>query len=571
MHEHGARNLVVDSVTGVELALSLAGPGARCYAFLIDWVIRAILFTAWYGVAALIYNGRWSVIAPVNPDAKWFVLVVTPAAAIYFLYHIVLEVAMHGSTPGKRIAGIHIVARDGSPPSLGALLTRNVFRLVDSLPVAYGVGLVTTLLTAEHVRVGDMAAGTLLVHERADIDLTAHAPNSPTSSRQSPGTADGEIVGDLLSRWSSLDARSRRKLATALLSRHGMSPEATDAALIAQLEQVEATRPPDSATDRALKAALLQHSPRWQAAVARADRLARDKAANLADAAQMADDYRLLAHDLTRVRHLMPNTRVRRYLEAAYARAHNTLYRAAWRPGRALLRLFRDEIPEVVRWLAPHIAWATTLFILTVLTGYWMVRTYPDLIGLFASPDLITTVEHGRLWTEGILNIVPSSVLSLQILTNNIVVSLFAYCAGFIFGLGTLYILGLNGLMLGAVFAFTSLHGLDGALLRFIVPHGCVELSVMCLSGAAGAAVGEALIRPSFGTRMESFRVAALRSGKLLFACAVLLVGAGLIEGYISPRAQFPLWSRVCIGVAYWVLMLALLHPPRATKRLVFR
>jgi uncharacterized membrane protein SpoIIM required for sporulation len=262
-----------------------------------------------------------------------------------------------------------------------------------------------------------------------------------------------------------------------------------------------------TAGDRALKAALLQRAGRWQAATARAERLSRERAADLADAAQMADDYRLLAHDLARIRRLMPDTRVRQYLEAAYLRAHATLYRGAWHPGSTLLALFRDEIPDVVRWLSPHIAWATTIFILTVFAGYWMVHTYPDLIGLFASPDLIATVERGKLWTEGILNIVPSSVLSLQILTNNIVVSLFAYCAGFVFGLGTLYILGLNGLMLGAVFAFTSLHGLAGALFRFIVAHGCVELSVMCLSGAAGAAVGEALVRPSHGSRMESFRL----------------------------------------------------------------
>jgi uncharacterized membrane protein SpoIIM required for sporulation len=311
--------------------------------------------------------------------------------------------------------------------------------------------------------------------------------------------------------------------------------------------------------EEAVKVTLLQRSGQWKDAVARAERLSRERAGDLRDAVQMADDYRLLAHDLARVRRLMPDSRVRQYLEAAYARAHATLYRGAWQPRQALLMLFRDEIPEVVRWLMPHILWATSIFILTILAGYWMVRTYPDLIGLFASPDLITTVEHGRLWTEGILNIVPSSVLSLQILTNNIVVSLFAYCAGFVFGLGTLYILGLNGMMLGAVFAFTSLYGLDGALFRFIVAHGCVELSVMCLSGAAGAAVGEALVRPSHGSRMESFRIAALRSGKLLVACAVLLVGSGLIEGYISPRAVFPLWARLCIGVGYWLLMIALL------------
>jgi uncharacterized membrane protein SpoIIM required for sporulation len=155
---------------------------------------------------------------------------------------------------------------------------------------------------------------------------------------------------------------------------------------------------------------------------------------------------------------------------------------------------------------------------------------------------------------------VPSSVLSLQILTNNIVVSLFAYCAGFLFGLGTLYILGLNGLMLGAVFAFTSLHGLGDELFTFVVAHGCVEISVMCLSGAAGAAVGEALVRPGTATRAAAFQQAALRSGKLILACVILLVGSGLIEGYVSPNPKFSLNTRIAIGVSYWIFMLALLN-----------
>ena len=168
---HNARGLVVDSVTGVDLALPVAGPGARSYAFLIDWVIRAILFSAWYGVAAVLYNRRWTFIAPLSPDAKWFVLVVMPAAAMYFLYHFVLEIAMHGRTPGKRMAGVHIVTREGGSPGIGALLTRNVFRLVDCMPLLYGVGLITALATRDHVRVGDMAAGTLLVYERHDVAL----------------------------------------------------------------------------------------------------------------------------------------------------------------------------------------------------------------------------------------------------------------------------------------------------------------------------------------------------------------------------------------------------------------
>jgi uncharacterized membrane protein SpoIIM required for sporulation len=314
-----------------------------------------------------------------------------------------------------------------------------------------------------------------------------------------------------------------------------------------------------SARRQALTVSLLQRAGEWREAEARARRLARGRTDDAADAMRMADDYRLLAHDLARARALLPDTRTREYLEGAYARAHATLYHSAWRAGSALLTLFRDELPAVVRSLAPYIVWSTVIFALAVLGGYLLVARYPELIALFASPDLIASVERGQLWTEGLLNIVPSSVLSVQLLTNNIVVSLFAYCAGFLFGLGTLYILGLNGLLLGAVFAFVGQHGLSGQLFSFIVAHGCVELSAVCLSGAAGAAVGEALIRPGDAGRIESFRVAALRSGKLLIACALLLVGSGVIEGYISPNPRVALPARIAIGVSYWCFMVALL------------
>jgi uncharacterized membrane protein SpoIIM required for sporulation len=314
-----------------------------------------------------------------------------------------------------------------------------------------------------------------------------------------------------------------------------------------------------TARQRALTASLLQRAALWQQADARARRLAHGRIEDAAEAAALADDYRLLAHDLARVRTLMPESRTREYLEAAYARAHATLHHGAWRVAYALLTLFRDEVPRVVRELAPYIVWSTVAFLLALIAGYALVGKYPELIALFASPDLIATVERGQLWTEGMLNIVPSSVLSVQLLANNIVVSLFAYCAGFMFGLGTLYILGLNGLMLGAVFAFVSQHGLRQQLLTFIVAHGCVELSVMCLSAAAGAAVGEALIRPGAAGRIESFRAAALRSGKLLIACALLLIGAGLIEGYVSPSPRVAPAAHLAIGVSYWLLMVALL------------
>ena len=209
-------DLVVDSVTGVDVALPVAGPGARSFAFVIDWAIRTILSVAWYIVAALLHNRGWSVAAPLNPDARWFVYVIAPPAAIYFLYHPAWEVATRGATPGKRMAGLQTVSRDGGAPSVGSLLTRNVFRLVDSFPIAYALGLLTTMVTRNHVRIGDLAAGTLLVYAHNDTPLTRY-PDERHAGNQLDAAA-AEVLNELLQRWPTLDSAARRRIAATLLA-----------------------------------------------------------------------------------------------------------------------------------------------------------------------------------------------------------------------------------------------------------------------------------------------------------------------------------------------------------------
>ncbi len=240
------RDLTVDSVTGIDVSLPVAGPGARAYAFLLDWHIRLIVALAWFVIGALLYNGRPSLAPPLSNDARWFGTVVAPALAIYFLYHCVLELAMRGSTPGKRMAGVRLVARDGGSPSAGALLTRNVFRLVDSLPLCYGVGLISVVLTRDHLRIGDMAAGTLLVFERAEARL----PGSATAPAPGAGHLDAagaEIVAELLERWSTLNPQARQRLARQVLERYGGGESAAsggdpDAAWRAELERLTSSR-----------------------------------------------------------------------------------------------------------------------------------------------------------------------------------------------------------------------------------------------------------------------------------------------------------------------------------------
>ena len=216
-----AQHLSVDSATGIDVTLPLAGIGARSYAFVADWHIRVVLALAWYGAAALLYNylrdGSMSVAPTEGMRPRWFGTVLVPALALYFLYHPALELIMRGSTPGKRLAGIRVVTRDGAAPSAGALLLRNVFRLIDSLPFGYGVGLMLVGLTREHVRSGDMAAGTVLVYERSSPGFAL----TPASTAGGLDVATAELIAELLERWPRLMPAARASLARRLLERCG--------------------------------------------------------------------------------------------------------------------------------------------------------------------------------------------------------------------------------------------------------------------------------------------------------------------------------------------------------------
>lgn len=212
-----APQVTLQSITGVDVELRIAGVGSRSFAFVIDWHIRLILAFSWWSVGTLLIFGQLRFLqASRAPGMSYFLWVWLPVLVIYVLYHPVVEILMRGSTPGKRMAGIRIVTRTGDIPGIGALLIRNVFRIVDSLPFAYLVGLATAMFTAQHVRIGDMAAGTLLILDSKEHD-SSFARLTPTNRSLDPRAAD--LIHELLERWMALDERTRGDIARSLLSR----------------------------------------------------------------------------------------------------------------------------------------------------------------------------------------------------------------------------------------------------------------------------------------------------------------------------------------------------------------
>lgn len=225
--------LTVRGLTGVDMTLRVAGPGTRSYAFVLDWHVRVLIVLTWGLLGVLLRQNLPAAAAGKVASNPVMIAVMVAAGLTYFLYHPVLELALRGRTPGKRIAGVRIVTAEGEMPGAGPLLMRNLFRLIDSLPFLYLVGLVCCFLTRQSVRIGDMAAGTVLVLDATDSARSLSRLGAILErSSLSPETL--KLVHDLLDRWKALDEPRRVALARTLVAR--IEPQ-RDAAGLATLDE----------------------------------------------------------------------------------------------------------------------------------------------------------------------------------------------------------------------------------------------------------------------------------------------------------------------------------------------
>jgi uncharacterized RDD family membrane protein YckC len=164
--------VAAETPEGIVLELHPAGLAPRFYAFLLDWIIRLVTI---YGVA-LVSGWLGGVGA-----AFWFILIF----ALEWFYPIVFELGRAGATPGKRLFGLKVVMDNGLPITPAAAFARNLLRVADFLPFAYGIALVCMLLRRDCKRLGDLAAATLVVHEphpAARVTLEKVEPVVPVRS-----------------------------------------------------------------------------------------------------------------------------------------------------------------------------------------------------------------------------------------------------------------------------------------------------------------------------------------------------------------------------------------------------
>lgn len=256
--------------------------------------------------------------------------------------------------------------------------------------------------------------------------------------------------------------------------------------------------------------------------------------------------YRAVASDLALARRDYPNQPVVTLLNQLLTRAHSFIYQQDRSDLRQLLRYFTERIPQVFRKSAEFILCAFVLFMIPAVIGFRLMYAAPENAQVLGLEEQRATLASQQTWTNIPMEQRPYA--SAFIMSNNIRVAVLAFAGGAAFGVFTVYILVVNGLMLGGVLGLATHYGMGESLITFVIGHGVIELSIIFIAGGAGLALAWALLNPGLYSRRDALALEARRIVPLAVLAIPALVIAGVIEGFVSP-GDTPFWFHALVGV----------------------
>ena len=246
-------------------------------------------------------------------------------------------------------------------------------------------------------------------------------------------------------------------------------------------------------------------------------------------------------------------------LTGLVARAGGVLYGTRSRSVAALARFFTTSFPAAV-WHARRfvVASALLLFVPALLMGAWLARSDAALEA--SAPEALREayVEDDF---EAYYSSTPASQFATEVTVNNIQVGLLAFSTGILLCVPTAFLLVTNGANIGQAAGLFAAVGEQTKFYGLILPHGLLELSAIVVAGAAGLAVGWAIIDPGDRTRSAALAEQGRRSAVIALGLALAFVVAGPIEGFVTPSG-LPTSTRVLIGIAacaaFWTYVIVL-------------
>ncbi|MET0553448.1 MAG: stage II sporulation protein M [Vicinamibacteria bacterium] len=278
----------------------------------------------------------------------------------------------------------------------------------------------------------------------------------------------------------------------------------------------------------------------------------------------LAFRYRQVLHDHALAAARYPDTGSARRLWALALAGTQWLQRDRGRRLPGPWAFYARVFPAAFRRIAGSIGLAAALFASSAVIGLSMAIVQPGMGAVFLGPDAMAGLREGRMWTDALTSTVPPAVSSSAIATNNMGVAIMAWAGGALAGLGALWVVLMNGFMLGVVIGATLPFDMTGRLLTFVAAHGPLEITLILVSAGAGLDMGRALVVSGDRPRSETARESALRALVVLGGCLPFFLLLGFVEGFVSPAADVATPVKIALGAALWVAFALLAWNPLA-------
>ena len=303
---------------------------------------------------------------------------------------------------------------------------------------------------------------------------------------------------------------------------------------------------------------LEKRKPYWSRLESLLNQTAKDGLKSLSryDLQELSLLYRQTAADLAAIREDRGSVHFARYVNQLLVRAHNTIYSGNRARVSRIFSFFRDTYPAVFRRNLKQCLMAVLIFLVGAVVGAVLAYQNPDFKVKLLGPQMVETIDRHQMWTQSIVGIKP--LASSAIMTNNMSVSFTTFALGITAGVGTIYMMLFNGLLIGVIGVACALSGMSLQLWSFVAPHGVLELPAIFIAGGAGLRIAQGLLFPGVLPRRESLARAGLEAVQLVLGTVPILILAGLIEAFISPT-DLPIALKFSLATALFVLLAAYL------------
>ncbi len=266
--------------------------------------------------------------------------------------------------------------------------------------------------------------------------------------------------------------------------------------------------------------------------------------------------YRQAAADLSAVRADRSSRTLEQYLNKLVARAHNFVYSGPRTSFAGLWQFMVHGYPRLLRRLSGYVWLATAITLAAAAIGVFVTLVHPQFGEIFLGAEKMAGIRQHHLWMDSILSVKPQA--SSAIMTNNIGVCFAAFAMGITAGVGTIYLLFFNGLMLGTIATVCAKYHLSLSLWSFIAAHGALELPSIMLAGAAGLRIAAGMLFPGMLRRKDALALAGLEAVQLVAGTIPLLTIAGTLEAFLSPThapnaLKFAVGAVLFVGLCLWL------------------